>query len=91
MTEREEARVVALWVMGILASVLFAVGLLSPLTPSEGSPGVGELVAFVGIPLGLLACVVLMSHNKLVRALLLLEAGVIIAFTGLLLRLHGRL
>jgi hypothetical protein len=87
MMERD-TRLVALWMMSILAPSLYVVGLLSPLTPSAGRPGVGELAVFVAIPLVLNLAVVTMTRSRAVRVLLLAESAGIVAFTVYLLRIQ---
>lgn len=41
--------------LAAVAVAIFAIGLVAPLTPSEGLPSMPTLAVFVGIPLALLA------------------------------------
>jgi hypothetical protein len=52
-----------------LAWFLFAVGLISPLTPSEGRPGLITLAVFVGGPMVILGLIGLKSVHRIFRAL----------------------
>ena len=64
----------------VLAGLTFLVGLISPLTPSEGQPGPAEVLLFVGTPLGLALAVALSSRGPAWRAvgfgLAILIAGI---------------
>lgn len=66
-------RVLALILGGVLAWSLFAVGLLSPLTPSEGYPRFIDFVVFVGVPVLLLGLVAYRLRRPLARGLVLLQ------------------
>ena len=74
--------------MGIVAAILFGVGLIGGLTPSEGEPSLLAWLVFAIVPLGLTLLGFLTVRSWAVRAFLLVEAGVIVAFTIHLLRLH---
>jgi hypothetical protein len=62
----------------ILASMfLFAVGLVSPLTPSEGCPSTLELAVFAGLPIALpIAASPLTRHTGVRAALLVLAVAI---------------
>lgn len=68
-----------------LAWFLFAVGLVSPLTPSEGSPGPMAIVAFVGGPLGVFASIGLSGGDRVIRALGWLQLAAIVCIAWLVL------
>ncbi len=74
--------------MGIVAAILFGVGLIGGLTPSEGKPSLFAWLVFAVVPLGLTLLGSLAVRSWAVRAFLLVEAGVIVALTIHLLRLH---
>ena len=75
-------------IMGIVAAILFGVGLIGGLTPSEGKPSLLAWLVFAVVPLALTLIGSLAVRSRAVRAFLLVEAGVIVAFTIHLLRLH---
>ena len=50
-----QGRHVALGLAAVIAVVIFAIGLIAPLTPSEGRPSLPTLALFVALPLGLLS------------------------------------
>jgi len=56
------------------AIFLFGVGLISPLTPSEGMPTLVDVVVFVGVPIVLLLGAALLARDILARIALLLLA-----------------
>lgn len=66
-------RVLALVFGAVLAWSLFAVGLLSPLTPSEGYPRLIDIVVFVGVPVLLLGLVAYRMRRPLARGFVLLQ------------------
>ena len=84
MADRDLTRTDVLWLVAILAAALYAFGLIGPLTPSEGKPGLGELVGYVGVPLGLIAGAMFLTRTWLGRVLLFCEAWVIVAVTEVL-------
>ena len=67
--------------MSIVAAILFGVGLIGGLTPSEGEPSLLQWLVFAVVPLGLTLLGFLAVRSWAVRAVLLIEAGVIVAFT----------
>ena len=81
---------VFLVIANLTALALFVVGLLSPLTPSEGAPSPPELLVFVAIPLAVILFTVKLVKTKLLRVLLLVEASAMAAFMGFLLNLQLR-
>jgi hypothetical protein len=86
---RERGMKNLLWLlMGFVAIVIYGIGLLSPLTPSEGVPSVAMILVFVGIPLGLIAVGALLAQSKIIKGIMLLEALFILTYTLYLLRLQ---
>jgi len=49
--------------------VIFVIGVLSPLTPSEGQPGGSEIAVFVACPLALFAWVGFKSSRAALKML----------------------
>jgi hypothetical protein len=73
----------------LTAAAVFCIGLISPLTPSEGCPSVAVLAVFVGLPiLGVLGTLPVAPHLA-EKAFLLLEALVILGVTISLLHSIG--
>jgi hypothetical protein len=64
-----------------LAWFIFAVGLIGPLTPSEGSPPPRALAVFIGIPELLSIVGVLVARTALARVAFILQAAAIAALT----------
>jgi hypothetical protein len=73
----------------LTAAAVFCIGLISPLTPSEGCPSAAFLAIFVGLPaLGVSGALPVAPHPA-EKALLLLEALVILSVTIWLLHSTG--
>jgi hypothetical protein len=86
---RERGMKNLLWLlMGFVAIMIYGIGLLSPLTPSEGVPSLAMISVFVGIPVGLIAVGVLLAQSKIIKGIMLLEAFIIIIYILCLLRLQ---
>jgi hypothetical protein len=68
------------------AWLLFGVGLLSPLTPSEGNPGWIEILIFVGGPVFLLVGVALRTRRWWAWFFALVQSALIVFFAVRLLR-----
>jgi hypothetical protein len=64
-----------------LAWFTFTVGLIGPLTPSEGSPPPRALAVFIGIPVLLFIVGALVARTTLARAAFVLQAAAIGALT----------
>ena len=64
-----------------LAWFTFAVGLIGPLTPSEGFPPPRALAVFIGIPDLLFIVGVLVGRTTLARVVFVLQAAAIAALT----------
>lgn len=67
---------------------LFAIGLIAPLTPSQGTPSPLALAIFVGGPLALIWLSYRWVTSGFVRLALILEALLIVGVTGMLLALQ---
>ena len=67
---------------------IYAVGLLSPLTPSAGVPSTAELLVFVGIPVTVLVSCIVSVRALPLRVILATEALAIMAVSSWLLRLE---
>ncbi len=72
-----------------LALCVYALGLLAPLTPSEGLPSVPELLLFVGLPVALLGACIRLAGPKWWAGFFGLQILVILAFTTYLLLLQS--
>jgi hypothetical protein len=60
-------RAAATFASYLLAIAIYAVGLLSPLTPSYGTPSIFQLIVFWVFPMGLLASVWIWDHSVVGR------------------------
>ena len=73
-----------------VASVfVYVVGLLSPLTPSEGLPSAWSLLLFVGIPFSLLLLAFRICANFPARLFFGAQLLLILTFSGWLLALQS--
>ena len=79
MTQSRFASSALFTVLMAFAWLILGVGLLSPLTPSEGLPGLPEIGVFVGLPISLLALAAVLTKGRLLRVFALLQAGAVIA------------
>ena len=75
-------------VLHVLAWLVFGIGLLSPLTPSEGTPRALDLGVFVAGPVVLLTGALAVSRRFPSKGLAILGIGAIVAAAGWLLRLQ---
>jgi hypothetical protein len=64
-----------------LAWFIFAIGLIGPLTPSEGSPPPRALAVFIGIPVLLFVVGGLVARTTLARVAFVLQAAAVAALT----------
>jgi hypothetical protein len=71
-----------------LALLLYAVGLISPLTPSEGMPRPWELLVFAGGPIALLLACARTSRTVVARIVIGVQILGVVSFTGYLLWLQ---
>lgn len=68
----------------ILALAIFGVGLISPLTPSTGTPAMGFIFTFVGLPLILLLYAWLVYLNQVAKSAVVVEGLCIVGFASCL-------
>jgi hypothetical protein len=64
-----------------LAWFVFVLGLIGPLTPSEGSPPPRALAVFIGIPVLLFIVGGLVARTTLARVAFVLQAAALAALT----------
>lgn len=55
--------------LNVVAVVLFGVGVVAPLTPSQGVPRAVDLLVFAGVPAALLLAGLVLERHRAVRAL----------------------
>lgn len=67
----------------------YGIGLISPLTPSEGVPSLLELAIFALGPVGLLILLARRVRSVTWKIMMIVQAAVIIAFTTWLLALQA--
>ncbi len=72
----------------VFSWAIYGFGLIAPLTPSEGIPGVTDLMVFVGIPLAILGWCWLKCSALWAKILMIIQGVVIIGFTCWLLSLE---
>ena len=60
-------------VLSIFGWLLFGVGLLSPLTPSQGNPRWYEVVIFLGVPVLTLLAIIIFGAPRWVRVAAVVE------------------
>jgi hypothetical protein len=72
-----------------LALFVYALGLIAPLTPSEGMPSVPVLLLFVGLPVALLGACIRVAGAKWWAGFFGLQILAILAFTTYLLLLQS--
>jgi hypothetical protein len=73
------------------AWLIFSVGLIAPLTPSEGMPHPIEILAFVGLPIALLSLVVAYARTRAAKIAALLQVAAILMITAWVLATQARL
>lgn len=79
---RKGVRVAAFLLIDFLAWGIFTVGLIAPLTPSDGPPGFGALATFVGLPTFLLLASSSRAKSRLGKILLAAQGVAIPALTA---------
>ena len=72
-----------------LVLCVYALGLIAPLTPSEGLPSVPVLLLFVGLPVALLGACIQVAGKKWWAGFFGLQILAILAFTTYLLLLQS--
>jgi hypothetical protein len=81
--QRTERRVTALAFFYLLGTVVYVLGLMSPLSPTAGLPPTWKVLMFAGIPSTLLAASALLFPGWTIRGPLLLPVVAIVGFTAL--------
>jgi hypothetical protein len=71
---------ILVFIVGAAALLLFGVGLIAPLTPSEGVPMARDLVIFLFGPVLLLAVTIYFANSILGKVVLAIELLLILAF-----------
>ncbi len=66
-------RALAVLVLLGLAILLFAFGLLAPLTPSEGAASIGALISFWLVPILMVASIFWIDRSRTARVLATIE------------------
>jgi hypothetical protein len=82
------------WVLllaSLAAWLIYAAGLIAPLTPSDGYPSAKALVVLLGGPVVLLVFVARNTRSRAVRIASLVQAATILAITTWLLALYAGL
>jgi hypothetical protein len=69
----------------LTAWAVYAIGLVAPLTPSEGSPSSGELLFFVGIPVAIHFWCTQVVVSRLAAVFAGLQLVAVLGFTAWLL------
>lgn len=73
----------------LLVLLLFAVGLLSPLTPSVGRPTLSDILIFVGMPVLILTVRAVISRSRLAKVFFLGQLLFVVLIDAWVL--HGHL
>jgi hypothetical protein len=82
---KTEHQVVKFISWSLLSWVILATGFLSPLTPSEGYPGILELLLFIGLPISVLIYSTVKYKNQVIMIIGIIQMVVIILLTKWLL------
>ena len=83
-------RPITVTLLHVLAWLIFGVGLLSPLTPSEGMVSAANLLIFAASPVVLAAAALILSGGWLAKLWATTEIGAIVAATSWLVWLQYR-
>jgi len=81
-------RVVLDVAVNLAALLIYAVGLIAPLTPSEGLPSLMDIVVFVGIPVALLFWCIRASRSRLIALIVGLQIATVLFFSASLLQMQ---
>lgn len=73
----------------LVALIVYAVGLIAPLTPSEGVPSLPVILPFVGLPVVLLGWCIRACGSRLGAVFFGVQLAAILAFSTLLLLLQS--
>ena len=71
----------------VVAILLLVLGLLSPLTPSEGTPSFLVIAIFAGGPLFILSALIYKTESKIAKIFFITEIAVIATILFQLLRI----
>ena len=66
----------------LAACLVYGAGLLSPLTPSEGAPGIGQLALFWALPIVALAAVRIWDRSTAGRSASAMLAALVLGSYG---------
>lgn len=72
----------------LMALLIYAVGLVAPLTPSQGSPSPVVILVFVGIPVAILAWGIRACGSRLTALFFGLQLVAVLGFSASLLHLQ---
>lgn len=72
----------------LMALLIYAAGLVAPLTPSEGSPSLVVILMFVGIPVAILAWCIRACGSRLAALFFGLQLVAVLGFSASLLHLQ---
>ncbi|NOT11953.1 MAG: hypothetical protein HOP23_09000 [Methylococcaceae bacterium] len=72
----------------LMALLIYAFGLVAPLTPSEGSPSLVAILMFVGIPVAILAWCVRACDSRIAALFFGLQLVAVLGFAASLLFLQ---
>jgi hypothetical protein len=72
----------------LMALLIYAVGLVAPLTPSEGSPSLLVILMFVGIPVAILAWCIRACGSRLAALFFGLQLVAVLGSSASLLHLQ---
>jgi hypothetical protein len=81
-------RSLLLTIANLMALLIYAVGLIAPLTPSEGFPSLAVILMFVGIPVAILAWCIRACGSRLAALFFGLQLGAVLGFSAWLLHLQ---
>ncbi len=72
----------------VMALLIYAVGLIAPLTPSEGSPSLAVILLFVGVPVAILTWCIRVCGSRLAALFFGLQLVAVLGFSAWLLHLQ---
>ena len=70
-----------LFFVNLIALIVFCVGLIAPLTPSEGMPSYHVIFVFAGLPILVFGIVFFLTSKPLLRVFVLVEIGAVLALS----------
>lgn len=72
----------------LMALLIYAVGMVAPLTPSAGSPSLAAILMFVGVPVAILAWCIRACDSRLAALFFCLQLVAVLGFSASLLCLQ---